>query len=68
MKAKIIPLNMLTRIDLPVDRILDAAKEKLEGVVLLGYDKNGETYFASSYADGGTILWLLEKCKKQLLD
>jgi hypothetical protein len=24
--------------------------------------------FASSYADGGTVLWLLERCKARLME
>ena len=66
--AKVIPLGCITKLDLPVDRVLESAKDKLEGVVLLGYDKEGGYYFASTYADGGDVLWLLENCKKQLLD
>lgn len=63
----VIPLNNVTLLDLPVDRVLEAAKDKLEGVIILGYDKEGDEYFASTYADGGDVLWLLERCKKQLL-
>jgi hypothetical protein len=59
-------LDIVTRLDIPPDRVLEQAKGKLEGVVLLGYDKGGE-YFASSYADGGDVLWLLERCKLRLL-
>ena len=29
---------------------------------------DGGTYFASTMADGGEVMWLLEKCKKDLLD
>jgi len=65
---KVLPLNNVTRLDLPVDRVLEEAKGKLEGVVLLGFDNDGEEYFASTYADGGTVLWLLANCKKQLLE
>lgn len=68
MNGKVIPLGNITKLDLPVDRILEAAKGELEGVVLLGYDKEGEFYFASTYADGGDVLWLLENLKKQLLE
>ena len=64
--AKIIPLNCVTRLDLPVDRVLEAAKDKLEGVVLIGYDKEGEFYAASTYADGGIVSWLLDECKYRL--
>jgi len=54
--------------DLPPDRILDAAKGKLEGLVIMAYDTDGELYFASSYADGGNVLWLMEQCKLALMD
>jgi len=40
----------------------------MEGVVIMGWDKDGEEYFASSYADGGTVLWLAERMKKLLME
>lgn len=58
----------ITRLDIPADRVLRAAMDVLEGVVVLGYDADGEEYFASSYADGGDVIWLLERCKKLLLE
>jgi hypothetical protein len=68
MAAKVIPFTGITRLDLDPDDILDQSKGKLEGVVILGFLADGSnTYFASSYADGGTVLWLLEKLKLQLL-
>lgn len=67
MSAKIIDYTGITRLDVDPDRILDAAQGQLEGVVILGYTKDGDEYFASSYADGGTVLWLLERCKLALL-
>lgn len=66
--SKVIPLHCVTRLDLPVDRVLEMAKERLEGCVILGWDVDGELYFASTYADGGEILWLLEKCKLLLME
>ena len=66
--GKIIPLGGITKLDLPIGRVLESAKERLEGVVLMGYDNEGELYFASTYADGGEVLWLMENCKKQLLE
>lgn len=68
MTAKIIPLGCVTRIDLPPDRVLEAAVGKMQGVVLIGYDNDGQLYFASTYADGGDVLWLLEKCKQALME
>ena len=68
MTAKIITLDCLSRHDLSADRVLRGAIDAdLEGVVHMGYDKEGEHYFASSYGGGGTCLWLLEKLKAQLL-
>lgn len=67
--SNVVNLPVITRLDLPADRILEKAKEAdLEGVVLLGYHKDGSEYFASSYADGATALWLMERLKKQLLE
>ncbi len=41
---------------------------ELEGFVMAGYTANGEEFFSSTYADGPTALWLLERCKKMLLE
>lgn len=64
----VVMFHGITKLDLPPDRMLEAAVGELDGVVIMGYKKDGTEYFASSYADGGTCLWLLERCKKQLLD
>ncbi len=67
MSAKIIPLGNITSLDLPADRILENNIGELESVILIGYHKDGSEFFASSIADGGTVLWLLERLKLQLL-
>ena len=66
--SNVIPFGGVTKLDIDPELVLSAAAEKLEGVVLLGYDKDGEEYFASSYADGGVVLWLMERLKKRLLE
>jgi len=66
--AKIIPLNNITKLDVPVDTILEHAKGRLEGFVLIGYDTDGKEYFASTYADGGMVLWLLKRCELALME
>lgn len=69
MSDKVIPLGNITRLDLPVDQILEEAKGQIDGgIVLLGWDKDGDLYFASSIADGGEVLWLIEQAKRVLLD
>lgn len=67
MTAEIIPLGNVTKLDLPVERILDNAREELESVILIGYTKDGREYFASSIADGGTVNWLMDRFKAKLL-
>lgn len=66
--AEILLFNGLTRLDLPADRVLTEAVNQLDKVVIMGYDNEGKEYFASSIADGGTVLWLMERLKLQLLD
>ena len=65
---KVVLLNCITKLDLPPDRILEAAQDQLDTVVIMGWDKSGEFYFASSIADGGDVLWLMEQAKKRLLN
>lgn len=65
--GKVIPFGGITKLDLDPDVILENNKGKLEGFVILGYTKDGEEYFAGTYADGGTTLWLLERCKQKLV-
>ena len=65
----IIPLGNVTKLDIPTDRIFEQAKGSCsDGVVIMGYDDDGELYFASSIADGGSVLWLMEQCKLALLE
>jgi hypothetical protein len=66
-KAAVIPLGNVTQLNLPPDRILDAAKGQLKSVVLVGFDTDGQVYAASSLADGGSVLWLIEQLKIKLL-
>ena len=67
--SKVILFTGITKLDLPPDRILEKnIGTGLEGVVIMGYDKDGQEVFASSYADGGVVLWLIERLKQRLLN
>ena len=67
MDDNVVVLDMVTRLDLPVERILTGAqKADLESVVVLGYDQDGDFFFAATKADGGDVLWLLEDAKRRL--
>lgn len=63
----VVNIGCITYLDMPADRILEDALGKLDSVVIMGYDKEGEEVFASSIADGGSVLWMLEQCKLKLL-
>ena len=64
----IIHLNCLTTKDIPPERVLNAALEAdLETVVVLGVDKDGSRYFASSTADAAENIFLAEHFKLMLL-
>jgi hypothetical protein len=66
--AEVSVLPVVTTLDVNVDRILQAALDaKLSQVVIVGLDADGEFYFCSSKADGGDVLWELEKAKLKLL-
>jgi hypothetical protein len=68
MSAEIIELNVVTKIDLPAERVLRKAIDAgVQSCIVVGYDANGEEYFCSSIADGGTAVWLMERCKLKLL-
>lgn len=60
-------LNCITKLDLPPDLVINAALGCMDEVVVIGYDKRGDEYFASSVADGGSVLWLMERAKFKLL-
>lgn len=64
--AEVVTLNLVTRLDVPADRVLEGALGKLDGAVVIGWAKDGELYAASSIADGADVLWLLEMLKLRL--
>lgn len=67
--SNVIPLGNIAKLDIPTDRVLDQCKgECSAGVVIIGFDDDGDLYFASSIADGGDVLWLMEMAKKRLLE
>lgn len=65
--GKLVYFDGITRLDLPPDRILEQAMGNMESVVVIGYDKDGDEYFASSQANGPDVLWILERMKLRLL-
>lgn len=68
MRDKVTTLRCTTFLDLPPERVLVGAQEAhLETCVVIGTNDRGEFYFASSQAEAGAILWLMERARKVLL-
>ena len=62
-------LPVVTTLDLDVERVLQAAIDaKPKVAIVIGEDAEGQLYFASSKADGGTVLWWMEKAKRALME
>jgi len=66
--GEVVELDIVSSLDIPVGRILQRAKDAgLDTAIVIGWDRDGELYFASSVASGPEVLWLIEKTKANLL-
>lgn len=66
--SNVIDLPVISRLDYPAEKILsDALDAGLMGVVVVGYTQDGQEYVATSYADGGDVLWLLRRAEHRLM-
>jgi len=63
----VVPWGGFTKLDLPVDSMLESNKGKLECLVMIGYTPDGKEFFASSHGDNRQTLWLLERAKHHLM-
>ena len=64
----VVGLPIISRLDSDPARVIEAALEAgMKAVVVVGYDAEGQEYFASSYADGGDALWVLQRACLRLL-
>jgi hypothetical protein len=65
--GEVVDLPVITTLDLDPDRLLQKAIGKLDRVIIIGVDKDGYEYFASSVSDGGSIVWDIERAKLVIL-
>lgn len=61
-------VNLESVMDSDPDEVIKNSLGRLDTVMIVGYDKDGEYFFASSSADGGICMWLLEQAKRSLFD
>lgn len=67
--SNVVPLECVTSLDISAERVLTAALDSsLQSCMIIGWDAEGELYFASSKSDGGEVLWWMEKAKQKLLE
>lgn len=67
--SNVVELGVVTSLPIPVGRILDKAiAADLQSVIVIGWQQDGEPYFASSESDGPEALWLLELTKRRLFE
>jgi hypothetical protein len=67
--GQVVDLNCITTLPIPTERVLQKASSlNFERVVIIGVLEDGGEYFASSEADGGCILWDMERAKFKLMN
>lgn len=62
---KIFP--MVTDKDMHPDAILQVALGKMQDVVIVGFDKDGNDWFSSNKSDAATVLYHLERARHRLM-
>lgn len=66
--SNLVQLAVVTRHNIPIERVLKGAKDAdLACLITIGETAEGELFFSSSHADGGSVLWLLKKAERALL-
>lgn len=66
MSNKVVMIPVITSERIDSDTLLEIAKGELESVVILGYDKKGQRYYASSSADAAEVIHLMERTKHDI--
>lgn len=65
---KVVPISPFIAMNLEPNQVIaEAFNAKMREVIIIGYDNEGAEYFASSKADGPSVLWLLARFKMLLL-
>lgn len=67
--GEVVILDCETRLDIPADRVLDAAKEdNLSVAMVIGYDPDGGLVLRTTTTKEKELVWLMELAKKLILD
>jgi hypothetical protein len=66
--SNVVLLRVDTTLDLPLDRVLEGARQaELEDALVIGWEQGRKFYLASQTSDIGKLLVLLERAKALLV-
>lgn len=61
-ESNVVPFTGVTKADLPVEYILERARDaEMAECVVVGFDRDGNEYFASSRADAAQVIYHLQR-------
>jgi len=64
----VVELNTISKLPIPPEKCLQSALDMgLDEVVIAGFDREGNEQFWFSETDAGAILYLLERCRHELM-
>ena len=64
--GEVVSFRGVSKHDLDPDQVLENNKGEFKHLVVLGYNHDDEFIFASTVADGGDVVWMLELAKLKL--
>lgn len=65
----VVGFDNITTVTMTPEKILNAAKEHVpEELFVIGWDREGDLYFAGTHSDVASCLLLLETAKRDLMD
>lgn len=68
-KDNVVDIGCITVLDIPAEKILDAAKlAGLKHVIVIGEYEDGDEYFASSTSDRPLANWMIDRTKLEILE
>lgn len=68
MSDNVITGEFVTTLDIPCERVLDGAKDKLETVLVAGFTADGSFYLASSSSDKLKLHYLASLAAREIMD
>ena len=66
--AEITQFPGITKMDIPPDRVLEAAKGRLKTCLVIGYTDDGALWTASSTSDMESAFYMMEQTRARLLE